>query len=188
MKNVSTKLGKNLYIVRHCKAAGQAADAPLTELGLEQATKLADFFSDKSIDCILSSPYERAYSTIVPLAKKLGLPIGLDERLTERVLLGKDHPDWFEMLRETYEDLDLCYEGGESSRMAMKRAAAVVSEVREGGSSNAVIVTHGNLMSLLLKHFDSRIGFKEWEALSNPDVFQLSFLNDTFRIQRIWEG
>jgi 2,3-bisphosphoglycerate-dependent phosphoglycerate mutase len=177
---------KNIFIVRHCKAEGQAADAPLTGQGIQQALELAEFLSDKGIDHIVSSPYLRAYDTIKPLANLIGVKVVMDERLTERVLSGRNEPAWREMLRRTYDDLDLCYEGGESSRTAMHRAVHVVEEVLQNSSQNAVIVSHGNLVSLLLKHYDDRIGFREWEALSNPDVYQLRFLQDAPDIHRIW--
>jgi 2,3-bisphosphoglycerate-dependent phosphoglycerate mutase len=90
------------------------------------------------------------------------------------------------MLRQTYYDLDLCYEGGESSNIAMHRAITVVKEVLNSRYENIIIVSHGNLISLLLKYFDDRIGYKEWETLSNPDVFHLSFLKETPNIERIW--
>lgn len=179
---------KHIYIVRHCKATGQEPDAPLTELGVKQAEQLAEFFSEKEIDAILSSPFERAHRTIRPLADKLGLEIALDDRLTERVLSDQDLPDWYDMLRKTYDDLDLCYAGGESSRTAMSRVSSVIHEVLDGPNQHTIIVSHGNLISLLLKYFDSQIGFKEWEALSNPDVYLLAFQNDSPSIQRVWIG
>ncbi|MDF2684016.1 MAG: histidine phosphatase family protein [Brevibacillus sp.] len=177
---------KHIYIVRHCKATGQEPDAPLTELGVKQAEQLAEFLSGKEIDSIISSPFERAQHTIKPLADKLGIEIKLDERLTERILSDQDLPDWYEMLRKTFDDLDLCYAGGESSRTAMSRVSSVVTEVLNGANQHTVIVSHGNLISLLLKYFDNHIGFKEWEALSNPDVYQLSFENDSPSIRRVW--
>ncbi|MGG4108138.1 histidine phosphatase family protein [Paenibacillus lautus] len=177
---------KNVIIVRHCKAEGQAVDAPLTVQGIKQALELAEFLSDKGIDHIVSSPYRRACDTIKPLANLIGVEVVMDERLTERVLSGCNEPAWREMLRQTYDDLDLCYEGGESSRTAMHRAVRVVEEVLQNSSQNAVIVSHGNLISLLLKYYDNRIGFDEWEALTNPDVYQLNFHSDVLVIQRIW--
>ncbi|HBU80510.1 histidine phosphatase family protein [Paenibacillus sp. UMB7766-LJ446] len=47
---------KNIYVVRHCKADGQAPDAQLSAIGAEQAEKLAGFLSNKDIDYIISSP------------------------------------------------------------------------------------------------------------------------------------
>lgn len=178
---------KNVYVVRHCKAEGQAFDAKLITIGVEQAEKLAEFLLDKDIDYIISSPYERAYRTIKPLSDKIAVEIALDERLTERVLSDKNYPDWRDMLRMTYYDLEICYKGGESSNTAMSRVISVVMEVLNSDNKNIVLVSHGNLISLLLKHFDDSIGFKEWEALSNPDVFHLTFsADDKPNIHRIW--
>lgn len=179
---------KKVYIVRHCKASGQESDAPLTEVGVQQAEELSEWFSDKGIDLILSSPFERAYRTISPLAGKLGLDIVQEDRLIERVLSGTNQEDWREKLRRTYEDLDLCYEGGESSNAAISRAVSVVREALDSGGNNIVIVSHGNLISLLLKYFDNRIGFNEWEVMSNPDVFLLVFSEDKPSVKRIWKN
>ncbi|MCR2807080.1 histidine phosphatase family protein [Paenibacillus soyae] len=177
---------KNVYVVRHCKAEGQEPGAKLTEAGAAQAEQLAQFLIRKDIDSIISSPFERAYRTIAPLAEGLGIEVELDERLVERTLSGSDHPDWRDMLMRAYEDLDLSYEGGESSNAAMDRAVGVVEKALNSGHRNVVLVSHGNLISLLLKHYDNRIGFREWEALTNPDVFQLRFIEDKPNIRRIW--
>lgn len=131
---------KYVYVVRHCKADGQEPDAKLTELGIQQAENLAKFLLDKDIDFIISSPFERAYRTIAPLAEQIGIEVVLDDRLAERLLSRKNHPDWRNMLRKTYDDLDICYEGGESSNTAMSRAISVVMEVLNGENKNIVLV------------------------------------------------
>lgn len=177
---------RHIDLVRHCKAEGQAPDAPLTELGRAQAEKLADFYAATPVDLLISSPYERAVRTIEPLASRMGIKLQLDDRLAERLLSAAELPDWRERLRQTYDDLDLVLEGGESSRGAMARAAAVVRDALERKCRHAVLVTHGNLMSLLLKHFDDRFGFREWEVLSNPDVYRLTFADEVPEIRRIW--
>ncbi|GBG05576.1 putative histidine phosphatase family protein [Paenibacillus agaridevorans] len=51
------------------QADGQEPDAKLTELGIQQAVNLTEFLLDKDIDFIISSPFERAYRTIAPLAQ-----------------------------------------------------------------------------------------------------------------------
>jgi hypothetical protein len=34
---------------------------------------------------------------------------------------------------------------------------------------------HGNLMTLMLKHFNEQVGYAEWENLRNPDVYCIQF-------------
>lgn len=174
-----------IYIVRHCEAEGQAADAQLTTNGMEQANQLADFLSTHKIDRILSSPYLRAIQSIEPFSKRTNIQIEEDERLKERVLSNVNLIDWLEKLEKTYDNLTLTYEGGESSIQAMDRIVTVVEESLNAGCNNLLLVTHGNIMSLLLLHYDSEFGFNEWKQLSNPDVYVISD-NDGWTIERIW--
>ncbi|HEX8616907.1 MAG TPA: histidine phosphatase family protein [Thermoanaerobaculia bacterium] len=178
---------RTLYVVRHCKAEGQEADAPLTAEGVAQSASLADFLANEKIERILSSPYVRATQSIAPLAQRLGLAIELDSRLVERVLSSAPSADWQERLRASFDDADLSFEGGESSREAMQRIVAVTSELQRHAARRTVLVTHGNLMALLLKYFDDSIGFSEWRALSNPDVYRVDFI-EPVSIRRLWSS
>jgi len=180
---------KKIYLVRHCKAGGQDPSAELTDEGIEQAELLSDFFSDKGIEVIISSPYTRAVSTIRPLSDKRMIKIQIDHRLSERVLSSEDLPDWMERLNDTFSDLDLKLTGGESSREAMIRGAAVITELFHRPENNFIVVTHGNLMTLMLKHYDHRFGFGEWKSLTNPDVYELckSDSADHIEIRRLWK-
>ena len=176
-----------IYLIRHCKAAGQEPAAPLTEEGIRQSLRLAEALENRGIEKILSSPYVRAVRSVEPLAKRLGIGVGVDERLRERALSGSDLPDWMERLRHSFEDLELALEGGESSRAATERALAVVSEIASGEERTVAAATHGNLMALLLKAFDDSVGFEAWKALSNPDVYKLVFRAGAFeRMERVW--
>jgi 2,3-bisphosphoglycerate-dependent phosphoglycerate mutase len=178
---------KTLYVVRHCQAEGQDADARLTPEGVAQANRLADFLCKANIERIISSPYKRATQSIEPLALRLGIEVEVDVRLVERVLSSVPSPDWQDRLRLSFAELDLAYEGGESSRRAMERAIAVVEDVRKQSAQTTVLVTHGNLMTLLLKHFDDSIGFANWRALTNPDVYRV-VLTAPVAIDRIWSS
>ncbi len=177
---------KTLYIVRHCKAAGQQHDAPLTAEGVIQATQLAERLALLPIQRIISSPFLRATQSITPLAQRLGLPIATDARLAERILSSAELPDWIAALQATFDDLDRCFEGGESSRTALQRATAVVSEIVMHPADVTLLVTHGNLMTLLLKHFDPQIGFAEWQRLTNPDVYRVVLTPERTEIARVW--
>jgi 2,3-bisphosphoglycerate-dependent phosphoglycerate mutase len=74
---------KPLYLVRHCRASGQEPEAALTEEGLAQAERLADFLAPLAPDRILSSPFRRAVQSVEPLAARLDLPIELDVGVTD---------------------------------------------------------------------------------------------------------
>ncbi len=63
--------------------AGRAAGYPLTDLGIKQAEKIAEFLEPFKISAIYSSPVERADQTAAIVSKKLNLDYKIDERLTE---------------------------------------------------------------------------------------------------------
>lgn len=177
---------KKVYLVRHCEAEGQASEAPLTANGLNQAQELAEFFSEVKVDRIVSSPYTRAVQSMRPLADKIGVQIEKQVRLAERVLSSGNLPDWQEKLTASFEDADLKYEGGESGREATERIVRVVEELFNSDEDHSIVVTHGNILSLLLKHFNPAFGFTEWQALSNPDVFVLIKDDEDVIFERLW--
>jgi 2,3-bisphosphoglycerate-dependent phosphoglycerate mutase len=165
---------KRLYVVRHAQAIGQEPDAPLVAEGRMHAELLADLLEDRGIDRIVSSPYTRAIDTIGPLARRLGLAVETDARLVERVLSAAPMRDWEERLRAAFADPDLRLPGGESGREAQARALAVVQEVLQSLARAPLLVSHGNLLTLLLQHFDPGFGFDAWRMLTNPDVFVIT--------------
>ncbi|WP_042142289.1 histidine phosphatase family protein [Paucisalibacillus sp. EB02] len=177
-------MGKRIYLVRHCKAEGQNVEAKLTEEGIHQAKVLVDFFSEIKIDRMITSPFTRAIESILPLSKERGIPIEIDKRLSERILSTENLVDWQEKLKDSFDDLDICYHGGESSREAMNRGMEVIDDLIKSDQENTLITTHGNLMALLLKSVDPSFGFNEWKKLSNPDIYLLE--PDISSIKRLW--
>lgn len=98
--------------------------------------------------------------------------------------------DWMSKLEKTYLDMDLSYEGGESSNEATARGISVIHDIMSSPESNVLIVTHGALMSLILRAYNPQFGFDEWKKLSNPDVYRLEL--DPVKgphsvLERVWE-
>nr|WP_124069392.1 histidine phosphatase family protein [Filibacter tadaridae] len=177
---------KTIYIVRHCSAEGQSPHADLTAEGILQTEKLAAFFEGIEVDRIITSPFVRARMTAEPIAVSKGIHMEGDSRLTERILSSQSLEDWQVKLKMSFSDLQLKYKDGESSSEAMARICAVVDGLGDG--SRTVLVTHGNLMALLLKHFDDRFGFKEWQELTNPDVYRVRVKDDGALVDKNWSA
>ncbi len=70
---------------------GRLPGYKLSELGLKMAERAADFFANKNISLVVSSPLERAQQTALPTAKKHNLEIETDDLLieAENVFEGK---------------------------------------------------------------------------------------------------
>ena len=178
---------RSLILVRHCEAAGQEPDAPLTEIGRQQAAELADFLSAFTIDAIVTSSYRRSQETVGPLAELLRLPIEPDPRVNERVLSPHPIENWREVVRDSFADPDLRAPGGESASDVMQRAWPVLHGLLSGSAALPVVVTHGNLLALVLHSIDPDFGYAGWESLSNPDVYRLRVNGDSgLRFCRLW--
>ena len=163
---------QEVVLVRHAAATGQQADASLTIDGQHQARALDHFLRRFRIERVICSPFRRAVESIEPFCLHAGLRVDTDPRLVERVLSVGNLLDWREHLRRSFDELDYCLEGGESSRTAQERGMSVVREALVS-TRRCALVTHGNMLALILKWADATVGFESWSGLSNPDVFVL---------------
>ncbi|HHT21098.1 MAG TPA: histidine phosphatase family protein [Tissierellia bacterium] len=80
-----------LLFVRHGQTDNNAKrliqgknDVALNANGLAQAEAIAEVLSKESFSVIISSPLKRAYQTAMIIARRVGRPIEVDERLVER--------------------------------------------------------------------------------------------------------
>ena len=161
---------KKIIVIRHCSAIGQKRDDELTTDGKDQANTLATFLLENhlQIDHIISSPFE-------------------DERLTERILSNIPMDDWMQKLESTFTNIDIAFSGGESTKQATDRALSLIQDVLQLNHTTTLLVTHGNLLTLILKHFDHTIGFNEWRTLTNPDIYEIT-IDEQCIIKRLWEA
>lgn len=174
-----------LYLIRHCSAMGQEPDAPLTEAGHAQSLLLRDFFREIPIDRIISSDYTRAIDSVTPLADAHHLSIEHEPLLRERILSHEPLEDWLTPLRQSFIDPTFKLPGAESSAEATHRILRVVAHAQSQHAAT-VLVTHGNLLALLLHHLDPRYDFETWRTMRNPDVYRLDYYDSTAVIEPIW--
>ena len=180
---------RRLILIRHCQASGQEPDAELTPAGLRQAVALRDFLADQPIDLVVASEYRRARQSAAPLAAALGLDVVVDGRLNERTLSARPVANWREIIRDSFADPDLRGPGGESAREVSRRAWDSFTDLLARGCQMPAVVTHGNLMSLVLHSLDAGFGYEGWAALSNPDVYLLENAEpERFSFRRIWDA
>ena len=59
------------------------ADPALSARGVEQAAVLAEWLASEAVDALWSSPMRRALETAASVAERLGLPVIVDEGLSE---------------------------------------------------------------------------------------------------------
>lgn len=157
------------YIVRHAaKEKGdfynpelRHQDEPISQKGQEQAEKLVAYFADKGISNIYISAYIRTGQTAAPLARHLGLPALIDERLNEidnglfdnasEEEIRERFPAEWQMLREG--QADFRFPQGETGAEARKRIVDFLDEKRKThGDENTIMVSHEGLIRILMCH------------------------------------
>jgi len=102
---------RKVYLIRHAKAEklaswdGPEPLRPLTQRGLRQAHELAEALEGVGIGRIVASPFLRCRQTAAPLAARLGLRVGVDERLAD----GEPPAKALELLREQRANVVACF-------------------------------------------------------------------------------
>lgn len=153
------------YLMRHGKddetVRGGWSDAPLTDIGTEQAKVAAEGISRKQcrINRILSSDLPRAVQTARCVAEKLGLPMELRPEFREvnnGVLAGMKN----ELALVRYPglfwnqlDWEERYPGGESPKEFVDRVASGWERLRNeimASGENALLVTHGGVIHVIM--------------------------------------
>ena len=165
---------RELLLVRHCASTGQPPESRLSDEGYRQAQTLADFLDGHAIGAVVSSPFRRARETIEPFARRRGLELRTDPRLAEHTLSAESRDDWRDCVRRCFEDPDYRAPGGESARESRARAWAAIDTALDAGPALPVLVSHGQLLSLLLSSVDPDFGYAGWASMRNPDVFRLA--------------
>ena len=162
---------RRIILIRHCESSGWEPDAPLTARGRRQAEDLADRLAALAVDALVSSPHVRARQSIEPFAAASGLDVRVDDRLVEKVLARHSIDGWRAAVRRSFSDPDWKLPGGESGSEAQRRGRAAVEAALSEAHGLCAVVTHGQLMTLVLRSIDARFGFHEWALLSNPDGY-----------------
>lgn len=162
-----------LLLIRHCQAIGTHPDVPLSEAGARAAEALAARLHELAADAVYSSPYERAQATVRPFAISAGLPIGLDDRLRERVLSDRELENRWDHVRRSFADPDYRAPGGESLNQTMQRATAALADVAAAGHRLPVVASHRNLTASVLRSIDAAFGFEQLLELRTPDLFEI---------------
>lgn len=169
------------YLVRHAHADWSLDEnRPLSVRGQRDAERVAEVLDAFPITAIYSSPARRARQTIAPLASRLSLPIQTEPDLHERLLCAGYVDDFFTAVKATWADLSFAFPGGESNTTAQRRGMVLLNRLlAQHPAEHIVLSTHGNLLALLLQHFDPAVDYEFWRSLTMPDIYELRIGGDS---------
>jgi glucosyl-3-phosphoglycerate phosphatase len=145
-----------LVVVRHGQAEGNTShrfigwqEVPLDELGVRQATLVAERLAAAGVERVVSSDLLRARQTAEPLAALLGVEIHLERRMREigngewtGLLPTEIASGWPEMWDQYVNGVDVPRPGGERWSDVRHRVREAMTELAADPTPTAVF-THG---------------------------------------------
>jgi len=164
--------------------AGRTPGIPLTEKGIDQAQKAAEFLEQMNISRIYSSPIERAKHTAEIVGKQNSVDVTIDERLIELDMgkfTGMPYDEIFSSHGNVFmkfynEELELANNGVETFSDVKKRVLGIVDHVIEKHpDENVVLVTHMDPIKAMLSTIID---------LSPTNLFELIIANASLNLFR----
>lgn len=167
-----------LYISRHGQTPWNVddlvcgrADVPLTEVGLQQAQRLAESALGKEIQVILCSPLLRARQTAQAVSDAIGVPIQIDERLIEMDFGTFDGTsrfgDEFQWVRA---QMPTRFPGGESGFDLAYRVYGLLYEIKEKYPDKNVLLVCHNCVSRMVRSFFMNMSTEEYGNYHAPNA------------------
>ena len=139
--------------------AGRTPGIPLTDKGIDQAKKAAEFLEHMNISAIYTSPIERAKHTAEIVGKHNSVDIRIDERLIELDMgkfTGMAYDEIFSshgnVFMKFYNgELEIAHNGVETYAEVKKRVLGIVDHVLDNHpDENIVLVTHMDPIKAML--------------------------------------
>ena len=174
----------NFIICRHCKSAMDGADheRKLDDDGVKQSSSLSKKISQKvdSSTIIYSSPFTRAMESLKPLIKEdPSIKIFSEDALKEIKIGKSDSLTKHQIIEKMWENNEFKVEGGESQKDCYLKIEPFMKKTFhefKNNNKNIILVTHGNLIGIILKNFFKlKFSFELWKKISMPDMYIIEF-------------
>lgn len=158
-----------VYFVRHAEPDLENHDDAtrgLSAKGLKDRELVTAFFRDKEINAVFSSPFERAVSTIRPLAEAKNLSIQTIHDFRERCVEAGWIEDFQDFCRKQWTDFSYRRGGGECLREVQQRnVAALETLLTKYEGRTFVVGSHGTALSTIINHYDNSFGYEDFERI-----------------------
>ena len=152
----------NSYILlrhAHSRFSSDDFNRTLSEKGFSSLNQL-DFLNSFNIDYYFSSPYKRA--------------------------LFIEDTEFEKTIQYLWQNPDKSLIGGESNREALNRILDLFADLEERYSDKTILLSsHGNLLGILINHFDSSFDYKKWGQMTFPDCFLVDKDKSVKRIMKV---
>lgn len=170
-----------VYFIRHCEPNYNNHNdfqRELTDRGLQDRQLILDYFDKKEIDLIFSSPYKRAYDTVLPLAEKHGLSIETIDDFRERKIDNVWIENFTEFSKNQWNDFSYKLSDGESLQEVQDRNIHALNTVVNNHKDKSIVVgSHGTALSTIVNFFVKSFGHEDFNSLKHlmPFVAEFTF-------------
>ena len=167
-----------IYVIRHGqtnynlekKVMGRV-DAPLNEIGIDQAYFTKEKLKDINIDLIISSPLLRTKQTTEIINNEKNIPVVYDSRIIERDFGEFENLHYDEYDNETLWDYykNEKYAKAESMKEFFDRIYSFLDDInKKFKDKNILLITHGGVSVAINCYFNKHI---PEGSLSNTNLF-----------------
>jgi len=151
-----------IYLIRHGDKEKLKENPPLTELGLKQAQKTAEYFKNIKINKIYSSPLIRTIQTSEIISKYLKLDFKINDLIKERFNWGDIENQTFSEFIDIWKKSSLIRNWqppeGFSSNEAGKRLQKFIDSINEEPNIKIIIVSHAGIIADFLRNsFEDKV-------------------------------
>lgn len=193
-----------LFIVRHGHSTGNARDlvtghydCDLSEVGKRQAQLVSDYiFNNIEVDAFYSSDLCRAVNTVLPVAKRLGMPVITDPDFRE-LSAGEWEGLPFDTVAERYprefrawvdKEEGSAPVGGESWESLYQRTTKRIEKILgESDGKTLVLSTHGGVIKVLECYFrglpQTRLSEVDW--VSNASISEIWYDGGRYELKQV---
>ena len=190
----------HLIIVRHGNSIGNfnrifigQTDWGLSELGDEQVRRTTEYLKQFHIDEIYSSDLCRAYNTVLPTAKNLGMEIHKREGLRE-IYAGEWEGKPFTEISEKFPDTYWTFQndignaqpdGGEKISDVFDRIKKTIEDILAENEGKTVLIgTHATVIRVMncLWHGDGLDKLQQYDWVSNAAVCHVDYEDGKYNV------
>lgn len=179
----------NIYFVRHAEPDYRIHDdltRPLTEKGLCDSALVTEYFRDKHVTAVVSSPYLRARATVSGTAEAKGLEVRLIGDLAERRITDGWIGDFPAYAKRQWDDFDYKLPGGESLNEVQRRNIRALNQLLDFHCGSTVVVgSHGTALSTVINYFDSSFTYERFLQIVDLMPFIVLFAFDGKRLAAV---
>lgn len=183
-----------IYMVRHGDSPkeGNERTRGLSEKGHLDAQRVTEILIDEEIDAVISSPYIRSILTVELIAQHIGQEVLVFEDLRERIFTSENKRlsdnELDPLLEKSFLEPNFTLKGGESNADCQKRAIKVLIDLLNNYKSKKVVVgTHGAVMTLMMRYYNSDYDLNFLYSTSKPDIYRMEFNDqELVSVHRLW--